>query len=196
MKDTLKQILKPTPRKMKFIITVGAIGLFFHYCVMFWSLYRIQSPILIELRPPVVSRYVSGVPDEPSTSSQRQAEFDNTQIEVITPTPTPTPSEQSGVVTGPQDYIIAKIRSTFKEDPDTAVAVALAENTTMQYDRWSYSGCCVGIFQIHTVHIDKFDGKPMEDVDANIEVAYKIYKQQGWTPWEAYTNGAYLKYMN
>lgn len=92
MKNKLKEILKPTPRKNKFVITVGLVGLFFHYSIMFWSLYKIQSPIVIELRSPVVSRYVNVVPKD--DSDVRLPEKGNEGVKVVTPTPSATPTPQ------------------------------------------------------------------------------------------------------
>lgn len=80
MKNKIKNILKPTDRKTKFIAIVAGIGLLIHYVWMFWSLYTIQSPIVIELRSPVVSRFVSPIPEGIKVIPLQQE-----------PTPTATP---------------------------------------------------------------------------------------------------------
>ncbi len=75
----------------------------------------------------------------------------------------------------------------------TAIAIARAEsgmreeavgiNTNKTID--------VGIFQINTVHFKK-EGCALKDlVDAykNVDCAYQIWEDQGWTPWVAYNTG-------
>lgn len=176
-------------------IAVTLVGMFifanlYHMTLVWFETNTLQSPIVF--RKPYRDRFVSPVPSgvivTPLVSPKKA---------VVTPkvTLTPTPKKKAQINGADKDYVVAKIREVFGKDGDVAVAVALAENTSMQPDRWSYSGCCVGIFQIHTVHIAKFGGRSMTDVDANIEVAHEIYMAQGWSPWEAFTNGSYLKFL-
>lgn len=204
----MKKLFVIDKNKTLILICIAAVLLFAHAYHLFFSHYRLQSPII--LQSPVAPKIISPVPigyinSEPAVRMvPREELIEETKdlpdycpddvgyqpygpcVSEITPTP---------VTTGPQSYVIEKIHQVFGDDAEIAIAVAKAENTTMQHDRWSYSGCCVGIFQIHTVHKEKFNGRPMHDVDANIEVAYEIFQAQGWSPWEAYTNGAYLKHL-
>lgn len=77
----------------------------------------------------------------------------------------------------------------------TAVAVALAEsggetnaqghNTDGSTDR--------GLWQLNTVHKDITDSCAYSP-SCNATEAYKLFKAQGWRPWSAYNNGAYLAF--
>lgn len=96
------------------------------------------------------------------------------------------------------EEIEAKIRRVFGKDADTAIAITLCENhdhnpnTEHINDNGTVDH---GIFQINSIHEARFKGKSMNDVDANIQVAYDIYKEQGFTPWTTYVSGCYKKYL-
>ncbi len=87
---------------------------------------------------------------------------------------------------------IRLILATFGEDAGTAIAVFRAESglrcnaVSRTYD--------YGVAQINAVHQWRFRGD-MFDCAENLRVAYQIYQEQGFRPWVAYTNGAYLKYL-
>lgn len=77
-----------------------------------------------------------------------------------------------------------KIRDTFPEDPDTAVAIAKCEssmnpkaiNTKNRNGSVDY-----GLFQINSVH--GYTANYLMDVDNNLRIARELYDRQGWMPW-------------
>lgn len=76
-----------------------------------------------------------------------------------------------------------KIRATFVEDPDTAVRVAFCESSMNPRARNSTSSAR-GIYQImQSWH--KINEKWLFNEDVNIAVAYQLWQEQGWRPWEA-----------
>lgn len=90
------------------------------------------------------------------------------------------------------------IRETFPEDPNTAVAVAMAESELNPYAlnaQDSHKGCkgSYGIFQVGCLH--ESDPSLLYDVEHNIRRAREIYDERGWKPWGAYTDGRYLAYV-
>jgi hypothetical protein len=74
---------------------------------------------------------------------------------------------------------VAKAESGFRED-----AININTNNTID----------VGIFQINSVHFKKAGCsiKDLVDQYKNVDCAYTIYKDQGFTPWVAFNNGNYL----
>lgn len=54
----------------------------------------------------------------------------------------------------------------------------------------------IGLWQIN-IHVWKIDEEVLKDPATNARHAYAIYLAAGkkWTPWGAYTNGSYKKYM-
>ena len=50
-----------------------------------------------------------------------------------------------------------------------------------------------GLFQINSIH--GFSDTERLDPIRNIEIAFRIWKSQGYQAWSAYGNGAYLKFM-
>lgn len=81
-----------------------------------------------------------------------------------------------------------------------ALAVSRAENGTRQCDRFGINTnktIDVGVFQINTVHLKKgYTLQDLADCKKNIDIAYDIFKAQGWTPWVAHNNGSYKKFLN
>lgn len=80
----------------------------------------------------------------------------------------------------------------------TATAIALAESggdTNAKNPNSSASG----LFQIMvSAHKDKIGGRDIFDPAVNVDVARMVYQAAGnsWSPWQAYTTGAYKKYMD
>ena len=106
--------------------------------------------------------------------------------------------------------VINHIRSTFPEEPNTAVAVAGWEsggyNPRAYNPEWHYrNGVKVcqgsyGIMQVACVHhID--NPEALFNVEFNLAVAHRIYadskkrRGNGWLPWGAYTDGGYKNYL-
>lgn len=100
--------------------------------------------------------------------------------------------------------IEALVRRTFPEDPDTAVAVAMAESgmnpetvgdrhLTFVRDGKTYGMSC-GIMQIRNLP-GRPDCESMKDPVKNVEYARSLYERSGWKPWGAYTNGSFKKYL-
>ena len=176
---------------------------------LFFSTYRIQTPILIHFQPLITPRFVSPVPDD----HDPKAVINNTEpdIKVITPkptsTPTPTPTpkkrvslhlaapvqaaEATATVTESvtdQD-IIAYIQS---KDWDDATAVALAKsenfwNLTKSFN-CSRTGAQNkngtrdhGLWQINDIHINS-GAITLEDANdcyKATDFAYGLYKGRG-----------------
>lgn len=88
------------------------------------------------------------------------------------------------------------IIETFKEEPETALAVFTAEShlnpSIIGYNRNGTKD--VGIAQINDCH--GYSVSERLDPERNIEIAYKIYKKSGFNPWSVYKSGKYLSYLN
>jgi len=97
------------------------------------------------------------------------------------PSPTPTKSVEE------------RICQKFKENCQEAIAIAKAESG-LRCNAISPTNDH-GLFQINAVHFPKFKGKDPYDCDANIEVAYEIYKRQGFYPWTVYRTGSYKRFL-
>lgn len=54
---------------------------------------------------------------------------------------------------------------------------------------------CVGLFQINAPVHKRYDARRLREADYNAKAAREIYGSQGLRAWEAYTNGAYKKYV-
>lgn len=54
-----------------------------------------------------------------------------------------------------------------------------------------------GLMEINSVHSNLINGDVLSlyNPQINVEVAYKIYCQQGWGAWQTYINGQYLNFM-
>lgn len=55
---------------------------------------------------------------------------------------------------------------------------------------------CVGLFQINAPVHKQFDRRRLATAEYNVRAALSIYKSQGIRAWEAYTNGAYKRYLS
>lgn len=76
----------------------------------------------------------------------------------------------------------------------TAIAVAKAESglkpEAIHYN--SNDTFDAGIFQINSIHWEKCGGlKALLDEDTNIECAYQMWTEQGWTPWAVFNNNRF-----
>lgn len=99
-----------------------------------------------------------------------------------------------------------KIRETFIETPNTAVAVGKSEsgeslkadayNPEWHYDRHGNKICqgSYGVMQIACVHHLE-DPEALFDVEFNLAKAREIYNSEGWRPWGGYTSGGHKKYL-
>lgn len=90
----------------------------------------------------------------------------------------------------------------FGEEADIARAVAMAESkmNSQAINHSDGHGVCRGSFgtmQIACIHTERFgvELKDLLDEETNIRIASEIWKEQGWTPWGAYTSGSYKKYL-
>lgn len=55
-----------------------------------------------------------------------------------------------------------------------------------------------GLMQINSIHADMVGGdlESLRDPEVNIRVAYSLSRGgTDWTPWSAYNNGKYLKWL-
>jgi hypothetical protein len=97
-----------------------------------------------------------------------------------------------------------KIRATFPEDPDTAVAVAKAESGLAPgavgdmhltfFHEGRLMGMSCGVFQVRVLP-GRPDCETLKNVDANLKKARQLYESSGWTPWSAWKNGKYKQYL-
>lgn len=87
-----------------------------------------------------------------------------------------------------EDRIKEKIKDTFPEDPQTAIAIAKCESrfNPMAYNDQSDDG---GVFQINQVHLPRLEQLELDrfDVEDNITFARMLYEERGWKPWVCYT---------
>lgn len=107
-----------------------------------------------------------------------------------------------GLKDGDKKAVVEYIKIKFGEQWKTAVAVFTAESglTCNRYQNWLNKDNSVdhGVAQINSVHLWRVGGdeKKLLDCRTNIDVAYQIYKEQGFKPWVAYQNGAYEKFLS
>jgi hypothetical protein len=78
-----------------------------------------------------------------------------------------------------------------------AVAIAGAESTWNPAAVTAPAGGNYGLWQINTVHQDLLTSGDWRDPGANARMAHAVWAAAGgsWKPWEAYTNGAYQRFM-
>lgn len=78
-----------------------------------------------------------------------------------------------------------------------ALAISYAEDGNRACDRINVNSnktIDVGLFQLNSVH-----GYPitsMIDCRTNVDLAYSLFKTQGWNPWVTYHTQAYKKYLS
>lgn len=85
------------------------------------------------------------------------------------------------------EQIKSYIREVFGKESDNAFKVLSCENKALNPKATNHNrngSIDRGIFQINSVHDNgKAKGKDMFNFEDNIDVAYKIYEEQGWSPW-------------
>lgn len=86
------------------------------------------------------------------------------------------------------------------EDKRTMVAIALAESggKTDAVNRNTNGSTDIGLWQINSVHDKILPGADRKDPKVNAGLALIVWQQAGkkFTPWVAYKNGAYKKYLD
>jgi len=122
-----------------------------------------------------------------------------TPVPTVAPTPWPTAAPVVYTVSANQAEVRAEILRVF--GTHEAVAVFMAESGLRAN---AYNGsCCYGVAQINlTAHWTAIPGATANEKIAwlfdyrnNIAYAHSMFVSQGWGPWEAFTNGAYRKYL-
>ena len=171
-------------KKKIIIITIAVVfGFYTWFIGWFFSNYRIRSPI-----EPVIRTPVSDVTSHILKNKRK------TGTGAVFAQEKPTTTSNS---------IEDKIKATFPEEPEIMLAVAKGESGLRNE---ASSWCCHGILQIHEeVHKAKIPNehnKTKEDriawlrnPDNNLKIARILYDASGKGPWEAYTNGSYLQYL-
>lgn len=122
-----------------------------------------------------------------------------------TPTPTPKKTINPPVLNRDKQEIKNLVCRYFGKDCQIASAVFFAESGlrceavgdgSLAYtqDGIEY-GKSYGVAQIR--HLPgRPDPSTLLDCESNIRHAYGMWKSQGWGPWSAFTNGAYLNYLS
>ena len=119
---------------------------------------------------------------------------------IPTPTPTLTLQERAKL-----DEAEGFIKFVFGKEGNLAVAVAKGECNGLKLDCRNVSPRehSIGLFQINIkAHWAKIPGKTLEqkekwllDYKNNVSLAKIIRDMSGWTPWTAYLNGSYKKFL-
>lgn len=106
-----------------------------------------------------------------------------------------TMAENVSPLTPDQQYAC----NVFGKDCKIFLAIAHAENSTGQCDIYNVNtdgSLDWGFAQINTVHLKNVNLKALLDCHANIDFAYKLYKQQGnFSAWSTFKSGTYKKYL-
>lgn len=117
----------------------------------------------------------------------------------ITPTPSKMPQIDKLPSKRINDYspkVEGLIRDIFGTDADVALAIARAESglrCDAVGDR-HLSPSSYGVFQIRAF-INRPGIEELTDCETNIRYAKFMFDRQGWQPWSAYTNKAYLRFL-
>lgn len=212
MKKELKR-KKPITVQPKYLAMAIAILLFAQLYHWFFQEYRLQSPIVIEVRSPITEKYVSPIP---SGITVMPLESPKEATESATLTPTPTPEKKALKIDIVPDVVAAEIPSDTQIidyicskdwDCETAVAIAKSENfwnLTKSFDCSRTGGVNKngtrdhGLWQINDIHITS-GAITLEDAHncyAATDFAYGLYKGRGnFSAWSAYNNGSYLAHL-
>lgn len=100
-------------------------------------------------------------------------------------------------LTDPTEHYICETFGPY--DCKTAIAIARAESR-MREDAVNVNTngtVDLGIFQVNSVHFDREGCSIQELVFArqNVDCAYQIYQEQGWSPWVAFKNGNFRNHI-
>jgi hypothetical protein len=95
-----------------------------------------------------------------------------------------------------QQYACAK----FGDACRTALAIQRAENPRGRCEIYHYNSNGTldwGYFQINTVHLTRagLNLRDLLDCKANIDFAYQLYEDKGFTAWSTYNSGAYRQFL-
>jgi hypothetical protein len=105
-----------------------------------------------------------------------------------------SPTNTGPVSTVKNFYGLAGKESSYRWDPITAAAIAMAESTGNP-QAVNQSSQATGLWQEEPVN---WKGKTQTEVmvpNTNAELALATYESQGWGAWTTYKTGAYLKYV-
>lgn len=90
-----------------------------------------------------------------------------------------------------------KICDTFPEDCDTMIAIAYAENRTLNAapnpNVNSNGSVDCGLMQVNSIH--GYDCDYLENIENNLKVAREIYDREGLGAWSTYKSGKYLSFL-
>lgn len=106
-----------------------------------------------------------------------------------------------GLENNNKNSVITYIHIKFKEAGKLAQAIFTAESGLNCRQKQDYlnkdKSIDYGVAQINSVHLKRVNNnaEKLLDCKTNIDVAYQIYTEQGFTPWVAYTNGSYKKHL-
>lgn len=112
---------------------------------------------------------------------------------VAKPNPEPTQAEPTVQVGDCNNY--EELFQQYDWDINIALAVCQAESGG---DPNAYSSTHDrGLMQVNPVHRAKVGGNlnKLYDPVTNIEVAWQIYSDAGWSAWSAFNNGSYLRFL-
>jgi len=134
--------------------------------------FELQSPLYTDLRQPI--KVEERVPEVKEVVLDYPDEID-TPLEVYI-------CEKFGMMDCKTALAIFKSESGLRED-----AFNINSNNTID----------VGIAQINSLHFGK-EGCSLQEIvyaNNNVDCAYSIWQEQGWTPWVQFNNGNYLEEM-
>lgn len=103
-----------------------------------------------------------------------------------------------------KDSVNALIDKYFPDDTKTARAIAMQESSLNPEVVNPDNPGAIGLMQINLpAHLKDVPGdtyaqkaENLKNPEINLHVAKIIQDKQGWKPWEAYTSGAYKKYLD
>jgi hypothetical protein len=95
-----------------------------------------------------------------------------------------------------QEYTCKK----FGSDCRVALAIQRAENPQGKCEIYHYNSNGTldwGYFQINTVHLQRpgLNLRDLLDCKANIDFAYQLFEEKGFTPWSTYNSGRYRQFL-
>lgn len=131
------------------------------------------------LSPIIVKSGVSAQEELISANPRLSEKVVEVMVEVEKPVETEFDSEKHEILA----YIVEK----FGEDSADAITlVRKCENSTFDQTRTNHNNngsVDYGVFQINSIHTARFGEEFKTDWKANVDVAYEIFSEQGWSPW-------------